>query len=54
MSSADTLSLPVTVRLPADAADARRGQTLPVRFEVKGLEGGAREVLARSTFRVPR
>ena len=53
LPSAGALSLPVTVRLPAQAAQALRGQTVPVRFTVTG-EGGTREVLADSTFSVPR
>ncbi len=53
LPAAGTLYLPVSVRLSAQAAQALRGQTVPVRFEVVG-EHAARAVLAHSTFRVPR
>ena len=53
LAPAGSLSLPVTVSLPYEGAQALRGQTVPLRFEVRGTDG-AREVLASSTFRVPR
>ena len=48
--------VPVTVKLPADAALALAGQKLPLRFEVTQAAGsGPRaEVLEESTFWVPR
>ena len=46
--------MPVTVSVPYGGAQALRGQTVPLRFEVRGTDKGTSEVLASSTFRVPR
>ena len=54
LDAAGSLSLPVTVSLPYEGAQALRGQTVPLRFEVRGTDKGTSEVLASSTFRVPR
>ena len=53
LDAAGSLSLPVTVSLPYEGAQALRGQTVPLRFEVRGTDKGTSEVLASSTFRVP-
>lgn len=50
---AETLSLPVTVRLDAAQAQRLRGQTLPIRFEVRPQSGGD-WVQTSSTFIVVR
>jgi polyferredoxin len=48
--------VPVTVRLPADAAASLNGQKLPIAFRVTQLaaSGAAAQVLEDSTFLVPR
>lgn len=51
IEAAGSLNLPVTVRLHAEDAQALRGQTLPIRFEIAG-QGGDKAVEAASTFMV--